>query len=344
MNLDRFQRERGDGWRQLDELLRAAGRRPERLGPDGVLRLGAAYRAAAADLALARRRWPGDPVVARLEDLVGRARHVVYDTERRSGSLLAFFSRGYWKLVRERPVLLAAAAAGMLVPAVLAFLWALADPGAAASSIPEEFGGAGRSEGGDLGLPVAQQAVLASSIFTNNIRVSFLAFAGGVIFGAGTAFVLVFNGMLLGVVGGLSTGAGRGDVLVELVVAHGVLELSVIVVAAAAGLRMGWSLVDPGPGRRGTALVAEARAAVAVVVGTIPWFVLAGLVEGFITPAGWGLAANTVLGVALGAVYWALVVIRGASPPVAVPVEGIPFAAVLDAAGTQSRARALALR
>ena len=84
MNLDAFVRQRTPEWQELAWLVESAGRRPEQLGPGGVRRLGSTYRAAAADLALARRRWPGDPVTVRLEDLVGRSRHLVYATESRS--------------------------------------------------------------------------------------------------------------------------------------------------------------------------------------------------------------------------------------------------------------------
>jgi len=74
---------------------------------------------------------------------------------------------------------------------------------------------------------------------------------------------------------------------------------------------MGWALVSPGHRRRGVALAAEARVAVEIVLGTAPWLVLAGLVEGFITPRGLGLGPVIGVGATLGAVYWALVLWRG---------------------------------
>src|SRR5438132_1131152 len=127
MNLDRFLRERGPAWDELESLLDRAGRRPERLGQEGILRLAALYRAAG---------------------------------ERHGG-----------------------------VPAV----------------------------------PAGLRQALASVIFVNNIRVSFLAFAGGAAVCFGTAWVLLTNGLLLGTVGGLATGAGNWRFFVDLVTAHGVL-------------------------------------------------------------------------------------------------------------------------
>lgn len=313
MNLDRFQREREPAWNELAGLVHAAGRRPERLGPERVRRLGALYRSAAADLALARRRFRGDPVERRLETLVGQARHLVYDAPTRRIAPLRFFYRDYWRLVASRPVPLVVSAVLLLGPATLALVWALGDPGAAGGLVPGDYRSVTepRPGGSDLGLTVEEEAAFASQVFTNNIQVSFLAVAGGMALGLVTAFVLVFNGTLLGAVAGLATEAGNGRIFFELVTAHGVLELSCIVVAGAAGLRLGWSIVDPGRLRRVDSLAAEARRTVAIVLGTAPWFVLAGLVEGFLTPAGTGLAAVLAIGFALGALYWLLVVVLG---------------------------------
>src|SRR4051794_15004652 len=136
MNLDRFVAERSARWDDLERLAGRAGGRPERLGPDGVRRLGALYREAAGDLAYARRRFPGDPVEARLESLVGRARALVYGAPGRRASLRDFATRGYWRAVAERPVALLAAWALLLLPAVLAWVWARSDPAAALGLVP----------------------------------------------------------------------------------------------------------------------------------------------------------------------------------------------------------------
>jgi uncharacterized membrane protein SpoIIM required for sporulation len=117
----------------------------------------------------------------------------------------------------------------------------------------------------------------------------------------------MFNGVLVGVVAGVGLAAGNGSVLVELLVPHGVLELSCIVVAGAAGLRMGWAVVDPGRRPRGQALAAEARAAMELALGTAVWLVVAGLTEGLVTPLGIGVGPAVAVGVGLGAVYWGLV-------------------------------------
>jgi uncharacterized membrane protein SpoIIM required for sporulation len=315
VNLERFLTERETAWRELEELVRRARRRPERLGPEGVLRLGTGYRAAAADLALARRRFPGDPVVARLEQLVGRARHLVYAAPSRRVSAWQFFAHGYWRLVVERRRAVAVAAALLFAPALLAGAWALDDPGAAGGLVPPEYAAVTepRPEGSDVGTSPEEDAAVASAIFTNNIRVALLAFAGGIAAGLLTALVLVYNGVLIGAIAGLAASAGNGRVFYELVVAHGVLELSCIAVTAGAGLQLGMALVEPGRKTRVQALVAEARRAIALVLGTAPWFVVAGIVEGFVTGSGAGIAAVTAVGFGLAAVYWTLVVLLGRS-------------------------------
>jgi len=311
MNLDAFVRQRTPEWEELGRLVQSAGRRPERLGPAGVRRLGSIYRAVAADLALARRRWPGDPVTVRLEDLVGRSRHLVYATESRSASLRQFLSRGYWRLVRERIGLVGLCWLLMIVPAVLVGVWAASDPAAAGRFLPSQFRGVGEHGGGDLGLALGRQATLAGQILTNNIQVSFVAFAGGILAGVGTTLVLLYNGALIGGVAGLTVAAGRPGPFLSLVAPHGVLELSVIAVSGAAGFSVGWSLIDPGRRSRRAALGLGARRGAEIVLGTMPWVVLAGLVEGFVTPTSLPLAGAVAVGLLVAAPYWTLVFWRG---------------------------------
>ena len=100
--LDEFVAERAPVWNELEQLVDTAGSKPSRLGADGVRRLGTTYRAAAADLAIARRQFPGDPLLGRLERLVLRARTAVYHTARSTGTFREFVTHGYWRRIRER--------------------------------------------------------------------------------------------------------------------------------------------------------------------------------------------------------------------------------------------------
>lgn len=325
MNLDRFIEQRGRAWDELDGLVKHARGRAERLGPDGVIRLGSLHRAVSADLAFARRRFSGDPLVARLEEIIGRSRGLVYASTTRRDSVVTFLTTGYWRRVRERPWPLAVAACLLFGPAILTWIWATRDPARAAALVPAAMGAVTqpKTHGAHLGLPLDVRTAFAAQIFTNNIRVTFVAFAGGITAGFLTAGSLIYNGIIFGVVGGLATGAGQTATFVQLIVPHGALELSCITVGGAAGLRVGWALIDPGRRRRSDALVAEARGAVALALGTALWLVVAGLVEGLITPVGIGVGPALGLGLGLAGVFWALVIWRGA-PSHGHPVRSAP--------------------
>jgi uncharacterized membrane protein SpoIIM required for sporulation len=280
--------------------------------PTEVRRVGALYRAVSGDLALARSLFPNDPLLTRLEGLLAPARIAVYRRPNRRFSLREFYARTYWRRVLERPGLTGVATALLLLPALALFFWALRDPERAATLLGERFSG-GRTSWGDQGYSSQQQAAVASEIFVNNIRVSFLAFAAGITLCFGTGWLLIFNGALLGLVAGTSTAQGHGDVAFTLIVAHGVLELSVIIVTAVAGMRMGWAIIEPGRRTRAMALRNEAIAAVEIVLGTIPFFVLAGLIEGFFTPAGFGPVWAGAVGVVVGGAYWLTAFVRSRS-------------------------------
>jgi uncharacterized membrane protein SpoIIM required for sporulation len=315
MDVDRFVKERSAGWDELAGLVREAGTRPQRLGAEKLLRLGARYRAAAADLALARRLFPTDQATRRLERLVTDARQSVYAAEPRRRSLRGFLSTGYWRRVRERPLLLVTALALLFGPMVLAAVWAIDDPAAAIGLVPAEFQGAAEPGGGPADLSSGEEAALSSSIYTNNIRVTFLVIAGGILLGLGSAAVTIFNGGFIGAILGLTIENGSFDSLLRFVLPHGLLELSCIAVSCAAGMRLGWAIVDPGPLTRGQSLRKEARPAMEIVLGTMPWLVLAGLIEGFVSPREPVLPVAAAIGLAAAVPYWALVLTRGHTRP-----------------------------
>ena len=159
--------------------------------------------------------------------------------------------------------------------------------------------------------PLSAGPVQAVAITVNNVKVAFLAFAFGVLGCVGSGFLLVFNGLLFGGLSAFAFSHGRGVDLLALVVPHGVVELSVIVLAGAAGVQVGWAMIAPGRLRRARALTLAGREAVRVLAGTVPWFVLAGLVEGFLTPAGLPAAVNILFGLALGVAFWVYLACAG---------------------------------
>ncbi len=311
MTPEAFAAERGSAWAALDTAVRRAGDRPERLGADGVRELGALYRAAAADLAFARRRFPRDPLTGRLEALVLRGRAAVYARAGRRRSVWRFFVRGYWRRLAERPAILLAAWLCLLVPAAAGAAWAAADPATAAGLVPAQFQAAADPPASGRNYGAGEGAAFSAAVMTNNIRVTLVAFAGGIAFGVLTVLPIAFNGLLVGVLAGLAVGAGHGAAFLRLISSHGPLELSCIVCGGVAGLRMGWALVRPGPRRRGAALRAEARPAIEIAAGTAPILVICGLAEGFLTGPGIPLPVQVAIGLTLAGTFWTLVAVRG---------------------------------
>jgi uncharacterized membrane protein SpoIIM required for sporulation len=310
VTLERFESSRRERWLELEQLVDEAKGHPERLGAERLLRMGELYRGAAADLALARRQFPRDPIRTRLETLVRRAGLALYGARAERGSLWSYLRDGYWRAIAERPRALAGAALALLAPAALACAWAASNPDAARAFIPHQFIGA-TAPPSDAGTSAAQETVFSTELFTHNISVTFLAFALGITAGVGTAILLAYNGVLLGAITGAAFAAGNGSALVEFLIPHGPLELSCTVVTAAAGIAAGWALVEPGDRERSEAFSAEARRAVGVVLGTMPWLVLAGLLEAFVRSQGLPGWIPVVVGLTVFATYWSLVIVRG---------------------------------
>ncbi|MGI9608762.1 MAG: stage II sporulation protein M, partial [Acidimicrobiia bacterium] len=268
------------------------------------------------DLARARSRYPSDPVTQKLEQLAVGARQLVYDSERKRRGVISFLATGYWQLIRSRPGPLMASLAVLLAPALLAALWSWVDPAAATGLVPAQFQGVLDGGSTNQGLSLAEQSAFSAYLMTHNTQVAITAFSAGILWCLGTVWIIAQNGLLLGAVGGLLVQSGEGGFFLELVAAHGVLELSGIAVAGAAGLRMGWALVDPGRRRRREALTEEARKAVLIVLGTIPVFIVAGLIEAFVSRSGFSATPMVIVGLLVGGAYWGLVFWRGRSDSV----------------------------
>jgi uncharacterized membrane protein SpoIIM required for sporulation len=153
-------------------------------------------------------------------------------------------------------------------------------------------------------IPVEERPYAASFIATNNIRVAILAFASGVLAGVLTIWIMLTNGLILGGITGLTAHHDIGFELWSFVIGHGVVELSVIIIAGGTGLLLGWSILQPGMLKRSDALVEAAKKAVVLIVGCIPLLLIAGFIEGFISPSpeipwpvkwGIGLASGLLL-------------------------------------------------
>lgn len=313
MNPDPFIERGRPTWQELEALVQRAQRALTSLDGAEVDALGRLYRKATADLALAQREFPSHRVTVYLNQLVGRAHAVIYrDRPLRWSALLRFYRTDFPRVYRALLPWTIPAFLLMVVPMIALFFAAWADPEALIVVGGEEM----RSmieqvKQGELWTEIAPsvRSAAASLILTNNIQVMFLTFAGGVTAGLLTLWVLVSNGLHLGGVFGMLQAYGMARGLADFVVAHGFIELSVIFLAGGCGLYIGDGLVRPGLGSRRQVLVERARVAVRVILGCVPLLVLAGLIEGFISPSGLPFAVKLAIGLATGVglyAYWLL--------------------------------------
>jgi uncharacterized membrane protein SpoIIM required for sporulation len=203
-----------------------------------------------------------------------------------------------------------AAAACLFVPAIVVGAWVATSDAALDLAIPEDAQEALLASEFEDYYSSAPAGAFASHVTFNNIQVSVVAFALGALLIPGIV-ILAYNGLNVGIVGGLFVSEGQAGTFFGLIAPHGLLELTAVVIAGGAGLRMGWSLLVPGDRTRGAALAEEGRRSVALVLGTVLAFVVAGLIEGFVTPAPIPTGVRVAVGVAVEALFLLWVIGRG---------------------------------
>lgn len=306
-----------ESWERLDAATgEAAGQGIAKLGPDVLKRMHEDYRRTAADLAYAQTHYPGSRTTAYLNSLVARAHAGLYGAApRRLAAAWAFLASGYPRLVRTHagPVLLAAALlfGGVLLGFLLAYTnWPLAR-----TFVPEALreGVGDRLERGSAadGLVTDLAPLLSAGITANNVQVALVAFAGGMTAGVLTGWSMLQNGLLLGALAGAASKAGEAFAFWALIVPHGSLELPAIVLAGGSGLMIARSILFPGDLPRASSLRRGASEAVRVVLGSLPLFVLAGLVEGFFTPSAVDPVWKLLVGAALTGAFVAYIALAG---------------------------------
>jgi uncharacterized membrane protein SpoIIM required for sporulation len=316
MPIDRFINERKTVWQRLEELLHRLDRMTLRkLHREEVRELGRIYRRTASDLAIARAESRDPRLINYLNSLVIRAHGRIYRSDAQSGQRLRnFFARDFPQTFRRTWRYTAVAFMIFWVFCAVAFVGTKLDPDFS------EFAGIS---------PYFREVVInrrthwwerlndanqigSSQIFTNNIKVTFYAFALGALFGLGTLYVLAFNGAMFGAIIQLTYRAGFGnDLLLGFVVSHGVIELSCIFIAGGAGLLIGTALVMPGDLSRADALKSRGMDAVRLIIGCVPVLVVAGIIEGFISPQPISPLIKIVIGVLTGTALWTYLWLAG---------------------------------
>ncbi len=246
------------------------------------------YRAVTSDLALARGRGYDAAVVGYLNRLGARAHAYVYLGTSQSGwsATRGFLTRTFPREARRSAPAIGVCAALTILAAVVAYSAVIGEPANAYALLPPaEIPQISHAlHDTNFGFDRAFSPLVSSEIITNNIRVAVTAFAGGVTCGVLTLWIIVQNGLMLGGVGALYARANFGLDFWATIAPHGVIELSAIQVAGGAGLLIAAAIVAPGRVRRVDALVRNAQRAGTLILGTAAMLVVAGTIEGFISP------------------------------------------------------------
>jgi uncharacterized membrane protein SpoIIM required for sporulation len=309
-SIDRFVEDRRARWARLGGLVERARGRVARLSAEDVLELGALYRSATSDLAVARRDFPRDTVTERLNDVVAAAHALVYSESPASRRRLRqFVTRELPTAARAAMPFTLAAFALVLLPAIVTFAAGIIQPDVASSALSEEARRSliGRTPGTEI--PEGLRARVGPLIIINNVTVSIAAFAGGMTAGLYTVFILVLNGLELGTVFAVLQNAGVASSLAIFILAHGFLELSAIFLAGGAGLRLAWAILHPGERTRGDALRIAGGQAMRVMLLVAFTLVCAGLIEGFVSPTALAPAGKLGIGILTGVALWGYILL-----------------------------------
>jgi uncharacterized membrane protein SpoIIM required for sporulation len=317
MNLDRFVRERRPAWTRLAGLVEQLYSQGTRRTPGAALNeLLYLYRDVSADLARLRALGADPGQIREVNRLVTRAHAQIYRRSARPRrSLRHFLLCGYPRLFRQTWRFTLASFAISLAAALMAFITVQHQPDVVADILggaDTEFRGEKTTDDIQDRFQHMAAPTLSSFVITNNIMVALNAFALGITFGAGTVYMLVVNGAMLGGFAGAYAHGGAGADFWLTVLTHGALELSATVIAGGAGLIMGYALWCPGTRTRRRALREEAGRAAQLALGLIPAFLVAGLLEGFVTPRlDWPPEFKVALGLLCAGVFWTYLLVGG---------------------------------
>lgn len=314
MSSERFIKERKSAWQRLEHLLgRLGGSSLRRLERGEVRELGRIYRRTASDLAIARAESRDPRLVNYLNNLVIRAHGRIYRADAQGWQRLwEFFTKGFPRTFRRTWRYTALAFAVFWIFAVVGFVGTTQDPDFSELLGVHPLQRAAVNSGVRWweSLNEANQ-VGSSGIMTNNIQVMFLAFAFGAFLGVGTLYIMALNGALNAAVLALVYRAGYGNELVSFMVGHGVIELSCIFLAGGAGLLIGSALLLPGDLSRSDALKTRGLDAIRLVAGCVPILVVAGIIEGFVSPVPINPAIKYGIGIATGLALYAYLLLAG---------------------------------
>lgn len=297
MDLDVFVTAHRAEWDRLEHLLKR-GRGLTGTEADELVVL---YQRTATHLSLIHSQAPDPRTEGRLTQLVARARSVVTGTRKASWrDVTRFLSAGFPAAVyRSRHWWVPTAVFSTLLAALIGW-WIGTHPEVqAAIGAPDDLRALTRP-GGEYEAYYSSHpaASFAAQVWTNNAQAAAMCLVLGAFFCLPVIWILFTNVLNLGVGIGLMSSAGRLDTFLGLILPHGLLELTAVFVAAGTGLKLGWTLIDPGPRSRRAALAEEGRAALGMAIGLALVLFVSGVIEGFVTPSSLPTWARIAIGVA----------------------------------------------
>lgn len=311
MDVDRYIIEHEPAWAELSGLTRRARRRAGRrqLSSHEIERLVQLYQRTSTHLSYCRSAFGDIALTRRLTMLVGDARAAVYGPgDRARNEVSRFFSTTFPGRVWESRRFVLIAAFLTFAPALYVGTWLTFSEAAIEDQAPEYVREAYINDDFESYYSSAPAAQFSTEVLVNNIQVSFFAYAAGILACVGTAVILLVNGLALGEAAGLFHAAGEAPKFWGLILPHGLLELTAIVIAGGAGLRIGWAVIAPGDRTRGSAVADAGRRSVPIILGLILVFIVAGVIEGFVTPSDLPTWARVGVGVLAQSAFLAYVV------------------------------------
>jgi uncharacterized membrane protein SpoIIM required for sporulation len=289
-----------------------AGRDPRQLAPSEVDELVHLHLRVSSQLSTARTHL-GDPdLTAALSRRVARSAAVVHGTRARTWrAFVDGVTRTFPAAVWHARLPIAVSTVVFVTSFAVMAIWLALSPAAVAAAAPEAVREAYLEQDFEAYYSSEPGTAFAARVFTNNAAVGALAFGMGVLWGLPTLYVLTLNGVNVGLAAGLFHAAGDATTFWTLILPHGLLELTAVFIAGGAGLRLGWAALAPGDRTRSAALAEEGRRSVVIVLGLVLVFLVAGLLEGYVTAAPWPTWARVGTGAAVWAGFVGWIVVAG---------------------------------
>ena len=288
MDVQRWIARRETQWQKLETLLKLLETKGlKSLKADEIALVASLYRSVSADLARAKTNQLGETIIYYLQNLTSRSYSQIYQGSRKQEwrAVLSFYVWGFPSAVYQSRSYIAIATGIFIVGAIIAWWFSWRDPSFLALVVPERLISLVRDRGELwMGSILGSEPLASSGIAINNLTVCFRAVAGGITGGLLTAYFMFFNGILLGAIAALVQQNGLAFPFWAFVFPHGALELPAIFLAGGAGLLIAKALLFPGQYRRIDALKIYGNQAAQLMFGVVPLLLIAGAIEGFLSP------------------------------------------------------------